>query len=542
MLIFNFSVHGFTKIGAIRLKKQIVQTRQIKTKKKPLKSNPPSAKSDEKLLIPYKPIGAVSIAHFSKVDQMRAEECLNNQPKIKIPGKSMTREGNKIVENSKMLQKGQEKNNLASNQSLYANNLYVQVNSFDSQEQENTTNDIATSSKTPNDSKSPDLYTSPTTNSHGNENGTITCDTPESSIHMSPQEEYSKTSMETLVDSDYESYSTSSRCSRSSRTSNTAMSSEPTYAKSSFTPKDCDVNWLMETGSNISGSNDDIIISKASTLSKSSRSSSKENLNDIENDISSLHHRSLSPNEIELSVHQPCLPQNKNFDQPKNGLQESMPVTANKDFRRTSRTSKRTLESTNGTKFISLPDTPLEYIGSRPKKQTMRLTEIESSSGGETCLTAGNYLSKDSKSTLKDDLLSGNMDEKETLITDGVHPVLKGNVTTANNERDFRRSKRFTNNSGSPSKPQYDAKDNAKEPFSQLENGGSDAQSNHSMLGTIKARRGVNGRAEMQSNLSSIATNGLVRAVNLKARNITRSLPILSDLSSPPSPKKRKLT
>ena len=87
-----------------------------------------------------------------------------------------------------------------------------------------------------------------------------------------------------------------------------------------------------------------------------------------------------------------------------------------------------------------------------------------------------------------------------------------------------------------------EAKDNAKEPFSQLENGGSDAQSNHSMLGTIKARRGVNGRAEMQSNLSSIATNGLVRAVKLKARNITRSLPILSDLSSPPSPKKRKLT
>ena len=507
-----------------------------------MNSNLPSAKSDEKSLIPYKPIGAVSIAHFSKVDLMRAEECLKNQPKIKIPGKSITREGNKIVENAMKLQQEQERSNLTTNKSLYVNNLYVQVNDLDSQAHENTTNDITTSSQTPNDSKSSNSYTSPTTNIHGDKDDTMNYDTPESSIHISPQEEYSKTSMETPVDSDYESNSTSSRCSRSSRTSNTAMSSEP-YAKSSLTPKDCDVSWQEEdTGSNISGSNDDIIISKTSTLSKSSRSSSKENLNGVENDISSLHHRSLSPNEIERSVQQYCLPQNKNSDQPKNGLQESIPATETKDFRRTSRTSKRTLESTNGTKFISLPDTPLEYIGSRPKKQTTRITEIESSSGGETCLTAGNYLSKDSKSASKDDFISGTMDEKETVITDGVHQVLKGNVTTANSESEFRRSKRFTNNAGSPSKPQYDAKDNGKEPLSQLENGGSDDQSNHAMLGTIKARRGVNGRAELQSNLSSIATNGLLRAVNLKARNITRSLPILSDLSRPPSPKKRKLT
>ena len=493
-----------------------------------MNSNPPSTKSDEKSLITYKPIGAVSIAHFSKVDLMRAEECLNNRPKIKIPGKSMTRENNKIVENAMKLQQGQGKSNLTNNQSLYVNNLYVQVNDLDSQAHENTTNDITTSSQTPNDSKSSNSYTSPTTNFHGDEDDTRKNDTPESSIHMSPKEEYSKTSMETPVDSDYESNSTSSRCSRSSRTSNTAMSSEP-YVKSSLTPKDCDVSWQEEdTASNISGSNDDIIISKTSTLSKSSRSSSKENLNGIENDISSLHHRSLSPNEIERSVQQHCLPQNKNSGQSKNDLQESMTGTTTKDFRRTSRTSKRTLESTNGTKFISLPDTPLEYIGSRPKKQTTRITEIESTSGGDTCLTVGNYLSKDSKSALKDDFISENMDEKETV--------------TANIDRDFRRSKRFTNNAGSPSKPQYDAKDNGKEPLSQLENGGSDDQSNHSMLGTIKARRGVNGRAELQSNRSSIATNGLLRAVNLKARNITRSLPILSDLSSPPSPKKRKLT
>ena len=95
-----------------------------------MNSNLPSAKSDEKSIIPYKPIGAVSIAHFSRVDLMRAEECLKNQPKIKIPGKSMTRESNTIVENAMKLQQEQEWSNLTTNKSLYVNNLYVQVNDF----------------------------------------------------------------------------------------------------------------------------------------------------------------------------------------------------------------------------------------------------------------------------------------------------------------------------------------------------------------------------------------------------------------------------
>jgi uncharacterized C2H2 Zn-finger protein len=81
------NVHGFTKVGAVRLKNKIVHRRLIKTKKCSIPPKPSTTKTDECLVVRSRSSSEVSSAHFSKLDQMRAEECLTNLPKIKIPEK-----------------------------------------------------------------------------------------------------------------------------------------------------------------------------------------------------------------------------------------------------------------------------------------------------------------------------------------------------------------------------------------------------------------------------------------------------------------------
>ena len=71
------------------MKKKIIQKQLSKKSKGIVQMKPSNAKTDGIPSFRGRTSSDVSIAHFSKVDQRRAEECLNNQPKVKIQENSL---------------------------------------------------------------------------------------------------------------------------------------------------------------------------------------------------------------------------------------------------------------------------------------------------------------------------------------------------------------------------------------------------------------------------------------------------------------------
>ena len=67
------SPHGFTKVGAMRLKSRIIQHRQPKVKKPVVQPKPQvTPRVDNNVVARSRTSNEVSIAHFSKLDQIRA--------------------------------------------------------------------------------------------------------------------------------------------------------------------------------------------------------------------------------------------------------------------------------------------------------------------------------------------------------------------------------------------------------------------------------------------------------------------------------------
>ena len=502
----------------MRMKNQIVQPRPSKTKK--ISSVAPknlNVKKDDNSFNLSRSSSEVSIAHFSRLEQMRAEECLKNQPKVKMQEKTMAREGDKIVENlntavCKILHNnnsskentgshekrpsavisnpGKEPNIIDSqNQNLYINNLYVQVNNFDPADTDKSSNEETSSPQSNKQHSSDKLKPYNFHDFEGNE----------------------KQIFDVTPDSDYESYSPSSRCSRSSRTSNNITSSEGNQTEQSLNPS-------KDLGIDRATIRQSLRCKSSSKTSSSSRSSSKENVIDSENSRSIFNRKPLSPNNLNESLDTNCLltPSKPKLSIPngncafdsdscgnKKGVTQSTdPISSPPDFRRNSRTSRKTLETSNNFSLMSIPPTPLEYNGRSPKKLNKSSSEMNDSS--------------------REDLHNHDTRRRKRSLGTTVSSYKEENSMTISSRH-------------SPSKSINELLKPA----------------DYSMLSTIKARRAINGTDTFQDRFFSLPNRGLVKTVDMKSRNISSSLHFSvlpnnqtkpTDHSVPPLVKRRKVT
>lgn len=536
----------------MRMRNKIIQQRPQKPIKNGLVSKPPTLKFDNSLPVRSRSSSDVSIAHFSKVDQKRAEECLKNKPKVRSPEKSMSREGDKIVEKNNLLQR-KEEGHSSTNQNLYINKLYVQVNNFDPEDQNKNDNEITFSA--PSDqAQSSNEYVLHKEKSSRIEDITNLNDSPlVSSVLNQGREVFEKQETEYNPDSDYESHSPSSRTSRSSRTSNTAISSERTQIEKSMLSKDVGLH-LNSATIRQSLQNKEYSLSNASSSShRSSRSSSKENVLDSENDKTNLKINPSSPSNIKSTSQNHCLfsPTKFNGSSIINGsseLTDFIKISENKDsFRRNSRTSKRISEEASGNiSRLALPSVPLEYAAGNAKRQNKKSHESSNTLQADSCNKNGKE--KQLNSSLQEKV-STMSTEEETMNCKVEQPVQTSSIieTCGNN---FRRGKEPLLKTVSTWNGQNHVRSSPRSP--RLSPPTEDSkEAAHSMLSTIKARRAINGRTLFQDNSFIYPNSSLVRTVNLKSQNISSSLPLsvlgnnqtnTADLSMPPLFKKRKLT
>ena len=574
------TVHGYSKVGAVRMRNKIIQQRPRKPIKSGIVSKPSSLNSDSRLPVLSRSSSEVSIAHFSKLDQKRAEECLKNKPKVKIPEKSMSREGDKIVENSnsavcKILQNNnirhentgvrntvqkslspheiEEEGHSPTNQNLYINQLYVQVNNFDPEDKDKNENEITFSA--PSDQvQSSNEYGLPKEKSSSIDDITKLKDSPLVSSMFNPgREVFEKQRTEYTPDSDYESHSPSSRTSRSSRTSNTAISSERTQIEKSMLSTDAGSH-LNSATVRQSLQNKEYSLSNASSGShKSSRSSSKENILDSDDDKKDHNINSSSPSNIKNTSHNIDLLSQTNSigTLTTNGsskLRDVIEISVNKDnFRRNSRTSKRISEEASGNiSRLALPSVPLEYAAGNAKRLNKRSHELSNTLKADSYNKNGKE--KQLNSSLQEKVVSKST-EKETINFKVKQPVQTRSITVpcGNN---FRRGKESLMTTGSTWNGQIPIRSSPRYPHPSPPTEDS-MQAAHSMLTTIKARRAINGKTLFQDNSFIYPNSKLVRTVNLKSQNISSSLPLsvlgnnqtnTADHSMPPLFKKRKLT
>ena len=528
-------VHGFTKVGAMRLKSRIIQHRQPKVKKPVVQAKP---QTTPKIDVPARSRSSseVSIAHFSKLDQIRAEECLKNQPTVKVREKSLTREGDRIIEKlctavakvspSKQLEvlnnkkqndsidilrtKGDDTTN--GNQNLYINNLYVQVNNFESEDQEKLANEIHLSSQ-PDQPETSSEYNS-TDIKCSNINLVRTCSNgiPEATtMANSSVNSTEKQGSEMIVDSDYESYSPSSRCSRSSRTSNTGNDSE----------------------------------------NKSSRSSSKENTIDSDNIRKDSNPDLVALNDIQNTLYNQNLPNQSKFHDHGSEVTKISSKTPNStngtsavetpNFRRNSRTSRRTLTESNSSGFLSLPDTPLEWPGRKGIASNKRSIDSTDSSIKES----NSHNRRTSKSPTKD----GNLTplSNDTSINRNISTLTKSISPTASSDHNIRMNGKPPGMMISTLKEQPSTRTSPRCSRTTT-TVAIQKDSDHSMMGTIKARRAINGRNIFLENFYTSPNTRRVRAESQGNTSSTLSTPTsnnrskANDNSMSPLCKKRKLT
>ena len=525
----------------MRLKSRIIQHRQPKVKKSVVQPKPQvTPRVDDNVVARSRTSSEVSIAHFSKLDQIRAEECLKNQPTVKVREKSLKREGDRIVEKlctaiskvspNKQIEtlnkktqndtidilrtKGEDMT--AGNQNLYINNLYVQVNNFESEEQEKLAKGINISSPSDQPETSPD-YNSPNSRS-SNINLVRTCANgiPESTtLDSSNLDSTGKQGSETIVDSDYESYSPSSRCSRSSRTSNSANYSE----------------------------------------NKSSRSSSKENVVDSDIQRNNSNSESIALNDIQNTLFNQSLPKQSKLqdhepDIIKKVSETSSPTNCTSgvdtpNFRRNSRTSRRTLNESNSSGFLSLPDTPLEWAGRKAIASNKRSIENFDTSMNET----NSNNTKTSNDNSKSPVEKGDTNKVYTdkLISQSTSPITKSVSPTAPPDCKTQVNGKHLGTMVSSLKEQTSTRTSPR--YSRTTNIIDDPKdADHSMLGTIKARRAINGRNVFQENFFTAPNTRRLRGDSQSINSSPLPIPLnntrakSNDSTMPPLCKKRKLT
>lgn len=568
------------------MKKKIIQKQLSKKSKSTVDMKPSNGKTDGMSFFRGRTSSDVSIAHFSKMDQIRAEECLKNQPKVKIqensfqnitekavakPGRqtfnsvndsivenlnsavcnmlnnhNRTQKQNNVLQNKSkdtaVVERAEKDNYMAANQQLYINNLYVQVNNFDTEEQdkEETEDEVSASN---NVSKSSDKYMSPRDRASNLNDVMIqrdshTMSSANSSVLLPSEENYGKQILEGISDSDYESYSPSSRTSRSSRTSNIMMSSNETKSSRSSSKENVlgqdditnETNWKTESPSG--GRNS---LSK-SCLPNQTKSKSPTIIDgNLECD-----------NIIELSERK-----KKEADLPANAQRARKSVSSSNtssEFRRHSRITRRALEASNTINVIPLPSRPLEYNARGSKAQTEISSNELDVAKNATSPNRPNSPKKSKKSPLKETSPAVFPNDKLNAIRVKNAGQTSLNTVTSN-KHDMNGREKFMRTVPSWSKQNNLRTSPRYSHYEQISEGLK--QPDHSMLGTIMARREINSRSISNHNFFSLPKKKFLRSVTVKSQNLhgPLSLTVLgsnqttsTSLSMPPLIKKRKLT